>query len=129
MNSNRRVDGDDHADGEERQPADDPQAAANTEPPCMAVAGPAPAAPGDGTPRRPGRGGARRGRRSPGVSHPTGKSLLPLAAAAQRLGLEETALRARCRRAAQREGDKVIARLGPCVAIKFGTSWRVWFEV
>jgi len=49
-------------------------------------------------------------------------------AAAEKLSIEAGALRARCRRAARREGDKVVAPLGGgIVAIKFGRSWRVRF--
>jgi hypothetical protein len=48
--------------------------------------------------------------------------------AATKLDLEADALRARCRRAAERQGDAVIAKLGGgIVAIKFGRSWRVRF--
>jgi hypothetical protein len=49
-------------------------------------------------------------------------------AAAPRLDLEPDALRARCRRAARRVGDAVVAKLGGgIVAFKFGRSWRVRF--
>lgn len=48
--------------------------------------------------------------------------------AAARLGLNEPAMRARCRRAARREGRNIVARLGGgIVAVKFGTTWRVVF--
>ena len=51
--------------------------------------------------------------------------LLPTEEAAQRLGLDPEALRARCRRNAKREGREVIARLGAgVVGVKFGTTWR-----
>ena len=49
-------------------------------------------------------------------------------AAAARLGLNEAALRARCRRAARREGRSVVARLGGgIIAVKLGATWRVVF--
>lgn len=49
-------------------------------------------------------------------------------AAAAQLGLAPDALRARCRRAARRVGDAVIAQLGGgIVAFKFGRSWRIRF--
>ena len=48
--------------------------------------------------------------------------------AAGRLSTTPTALRARCRRHARREGRDVIARLGGgVVAFKFGSSWRIRF--
>ena len=48
--------------------------------------------------------------------------------AADRLSLEPDALRARCRRAARKVGDEIIAHLGGgIVAFKFGRSWRVQF--
>jgi hypothetical protein len=48
--------------------------------------------------------------------------------AAVKLGLDANALRARCRRAAQRVGDAIVAQLGGgIVAFKFGKSWRVRF--
>jgi hypothetical protein len=48
--------------------------------------------------------------------------------AAAQLGIDEDALRARCRRAARRRGDIVIAHLGGgIVAFKFGRSWRFRF--
>jgi hypothetical protein len=48
--------------------------------------------------------------------------------AAPLLSLEPSALRARCRRAARRIGNEVIAHLGGgVVAFKFGRSWRVQF--
>ena len=48
--------------------------------------------------------------------------------AADRLSLDANALRARCRRAARKVGDEVIAHLGGgIVAFKFGRSWRVQF--
>jgi hypothetical protein len=48
--------------------------------------------------------------------------------AAERLDLDPNALRARCRRAARRVGDEIIAHLGGgIVAFKFGRSWRVQF--
>jgi hypothetical protein len=49
-------------------------------------------------------------------------------AAAIRLGLDVQALRARCRRAARKVGNDVIARLGGgIVAVKLGSSWRIRF--
>jgi hypothetical protein len=49
-------------------------------------------------------------------------------AAAAKLSVDAGALRARCRRAARREGDKIVAPLGGgIIAIKFGRSWRVRF--
>jgi hypothetical protein len=48
--------------------------------------------------------------------------------AAERLSVDVAALRARCRRAARREGDAIVARLGGgIVAFKFGRTWRVQF--
>jgi len=48
--------------------------------------------------------------------------------AAPRLALTPLALRARCRRAARRDGRIVAAHLGGgVVAYKFGRSWRVRF--
>ncbi len=39
-----------------------------------------------------------------------------------------TALRARCRRNAKREGKEIVARLGAgAVAYKFGANWRLKF--
>ncbi len=53
---------------------------------------------------------------------------LPIDEAAARLALTPVALRARCRRAARREGRNVLAHLGAgVVAYKFGRSWRVRF--
>jgi hypothetical protein len=50
--------------------------------------------------------------------------------AAAKLGLDAEALRARCRRAARREGDTVVAKLGGgIVAFKFGKSWRIRFPL
>jgi hypothetical protein len=49
-------------------------------------------------------------------------------AAAVRLGLDVQALRARCRRAAKRVGNDVVAHLGGgIVAVKLGSSWRIRF--
>lgn len=46
--------------------------------------------------------------------------------AAGLLSTSPTALRARCRRYARREGREVISRLGGgIVAVKLGKSWRV----
>lgn len=48
--------------------------------------------------------------------------------AAAKLSLDVEALRARCRRAAERRGDAVVAKLGGgIVAFKFGRSWRIRF--
>jgi hypothetical protein len=48
--------------------------------------------------------------------------------AAVRLGLDVQALRARCRRAAKKVGNDVIAHLGGgIVAVKLGSSWRIRF--
>lgn len=59
---------------------------------------------------------------------PKGPALHTVEAAAERLSLDAKALRARCRRAARRVGDEVIAHLGGgIVAFKFGRSWRVQF--
>jgi hypothetical protein len=56
------------------------------------------------------------------------KRLQPIEVAANRLSLAPDALRARCRRAARRVGDSVVAHLGGgIVAFKFGRSWRVSF--
>ena len=51
-------------------------------------------------------------------------------AAAAKLSLDAEALRARCRRAARRDGDAIVASLGGgIVAIKLGRSWRVRFPM
>ena len=48
--------------------------------------------------------------------------------AAVRLELDVQALRARCRRAAKRVGNDVVAHLGGgIVAVKLGSSWRIRF--
>jgi len=53
---------------------------------------------------------------------------LPIDEAAPRLSLTPLALRARCRRAARRDGRVISAHLGGgIVAYKFGRSWRVRF--
>jgi hypothetical protein len=55
---------------------------------------------------------------------------IPVEEAALRLALTPVALRARCRRAARREGRNVVAHLGAgVVAYKFGRSWRVRFPL
>jgi hypothetical protein len=55
---------------------------------------------------------------------------LPIEEAALRLALTPVALRARCRRAARREGRHVVAHLGAgVIAYKFGRSWRVRFPL
>ncbi|HEX3854757.1 MAG TPA: hypothetical protein VHW01_27535 [Polyangiaceae bacterium] len=47
-------------------------------------------------------------------------------AAAAKLSLEPTALRARLRRAQRAEGDTIVADLGGGItAFKFGSSWRI----
>jgi hypothetical protein len=54
--------------------------------------------------------------------------LATIEAAAARLTIKPEALRARCRRAAQRTGDETTARLGGgIVAFKFGATWRIRF--
>lgn len=54
--------------------------------------------------------------------------LQPIEVAAAQLNLAPSALRARCRRAARRVGDSIVAHLGGgIVAFKFGRSWRVSF--
>ncbi len=53
----------------------------------------------------------------------------PIELAAPKLGLAPEALRARCRREAQKVGDAIVAKLGGgIVAFKFGRSWRIRFE-
>jgi hypothetical protein len=48
--------------------------------------------------------------------------------AAERLGIDPEALRARCRRAARRHAGAPIVPLGGgIVAFKFGSSWRIRF--
>jgi len=48
--------------------------------------------------------------------------------AALMLSTTPTALRARCRRSARKEGREVVARLGAgVVGFKFGANWRVRF--
>jgi hypothetical protein len=48
--------------------------------------------------------------------------------AGAKLRVDSDALRARCRRAARRVGNTVVAELGGgIVAFKFGSSWRVRF--
>lgn len=55
-------------------------------------------------------------------------SYLAIEAAATRLATTPEALRARCRRAARKEGRSIVAYLGGgIVAFKFGVSWRVSF--
>jgi hypothetical protein len=55
---------------------------------------------------------------------------IPIEEAAPRLALTPVALRARCRRAARREGRNIVAHLGAgVVAYKFGRSWRVRFPL
>lgn len=51
-----------------------------------------------------------------------------VAAAATTLGLGTDALRARCRRAAVREGGSIVAHLGGgIVAFRLGRTWRIKF--
>jgi hypothetical protein len=53
----------------------------------------------------------------------------PIELAAPKLGLAPEALRARCRRGAERIGGAIVAKLGGgIVAFKFGRSWRIRFE-
>lgn len=60
----------------------------------------------------------------------TSNDYIPIERAAARLALTPVALRARCRRAARREGRNVVAHLGAgVVAHKFGRSWRVRFPL
>jgi hypothetical protein len=60
----------------------------------------------------------------------TPNEYIPVEEAALRLALTPVALRARCRRAARREGRNVVAHLGAgVVAYKFGRSWRVRFPL
>ena len=56
------------------------------------------------------------------------RGLYTIELAAVMLGTTQTALRARCRRSARREGREVVARLGAgVVGYKFGANWRVRF--
>ena len=56
------------------------------------------------------------------------RGLYTIELAAVMLGTTQTALRARCRRHARREGREVVARLGAgVVGFKFGANWRVRF--
>jgi hypothetical protein len=56
------------------------------------------------------------------------RRLISIESAAVRLDLAPEALRARCRRAARKIGDDIIAHLGGgIIAFKFGRSWRVSF--
>ena len=56
------------------------------------------------------------------------RGLYTIELAAVMLGTTQTALRARCRRHARREGLEVVARLGAgVVGFKFGANWRVRF--
>jgi hypothetical protein len=85
----------------------------------------------------PGLPPVRKGRSAPGprgrrnAKRPVRSDFVPdyldVESAAASLAVSPQALRARCRRAADVEDGRIIARLGPCVAIKFGTSWRFWF--
>ncbi len=56
------------------------------------------------------------------------RGLYTIELAAVMLGTTQTALRARCRRNARREGREVVARLGAgVVGFKFGANWRLRF--
>ncbi len=56
------------------------------------------------------------------------RGLYTIELAALMLATTPTALRARCRRNARREGREVVARLGAgVVGFKFGANWRVRF--
>ena len=56
------------------------------------------------------------------------RGLYTIDMAALMLSTTPTALRARCRRHARREGREVVARLGAgVVGFKFGANWRVRF--
>jgi hypothetical protein len=67
---------------------------------------------------------------NPGPRHGMEQDYRTVQAAAARLGLDEQALRARCRRAARKVDNNVIAELGGgIVAIKLGSSWRIRFPV
>ncbi len=58
-----------------------------------------------------------------------GRVLYTIDEAAPMLATTPTALRARCRRSARREGREVVARLGAgVVGFKFGRNWRVRFS-
>jgi hypothetical protein len=62
------------------------------------------------------------------IATPRAPDYVPVEEAAARLALTPMALRARCRRAARREGRRVVAHLGAdVIAYKFGRSWRVHF--
>lgn len=75
----------------------------------------APAAPSDGVKRR------RRFKKRPPVFD-------TVEAAAAKLSLDPTALRARLRRAQRAEGGSIVAELGGGIrAFKLGKSWRVRF--
>src|SRR5579883_3280763 len=75
--------------------------------------------------RRAGRPGGARATRAADPPHdPSDYARIDQAAA--RLAMTPIALRARCRRAARREGRSIVAHLGAgVVAYKFGRSWRV----
>jgi hypothetical protein len=65
---------------------------------------------------------------APASSHRLSYSDYDIERAAAKLTLQPEALRARCRRAAVREGREIVAHLGGgVVAFKFGRSWRVRF--
>jgi hypothetical protein len=71
-----------------------------------------------GAPKRP------RRRRSKGKPTPQWETI---EVAAAKLDLDPQALRARCRRAARKQGTEIVATLGMgVVARKLGTSWRVY---
>ena len=47
--------------------------------------------------------------------------------AASKLGVSQAALRARCRREAERTGEAIISLGGGITAFKFGRTWRFTF--
>jgi len=47
--------------------------------------------------------------------------------AAAKLGISPAALRARCRREAERTGEAIISLGGGITAFKFGRTWRIVF--
>src|SRR5438552_2483023 len=70
----------------------------------------------------------RREERQSAIPAPARREYETPQAAAVRLGLDVQALRARCRRAAKRVGNDVVAHLGGgIVAVKLGSSWRIRF--
>lgn len=67
--------------------------------------------------------------RSPKSAQPAGEAAFDdIDTAGAKLRVDSDALRARCRRAARRVGNTVVAELGGgIVAFKFGSSWRIRF--